>query len=398
MNHRLSISVIIPLLLYFLFTTSSLKITNLDVKQAPITSTISSTTTTLTSLPPTITITKTPVTPTTEASSTFWDYLLEFLKILTTWHIILGAALIVFRRPITQFLEDIGKRATKISIAQFSVELPISHSPPEIWTGLQLAEALQASPIVDSGEETLINQFNNNNSFDHLIVDIELGQKWLTSRLFLFATMLQRMNGLRCIVFLYTKGDKPRTFLGVAHAEELHWVIAQEYPWLEAAYTNAYAKESPTITNERGDPIIVDRYIQSNAGRLNSNKASNIAKNFLSAIQVHDTPTFTPPKSIETTKKEWSFLERKYPRLSVWEHGEWLTESWVRSKLQTVLLTQAYVIDSPDLSSTKRQKAIVNRPGRFVALVDEERVFQELIDRQTLLERIGKHLAEPVDN
>ena len=81
-----------------------------------------------------------------------------------------------------------------------------------------------------------------------------------------------------------------------------------------------------------------------------------------------------------------------------YSHATWITEEVLRKDLQSILLTDAYVKASRDLSSTKVQKAIVNRRGKFVALVDEEKIFQKLVDSQAFLEDIGRNLARPVDD
>ncbi len=40
---------------------------------------------------------------------------------------------------------------------------------------------------------------------DYIVVDLEVGKKWLTSRLFIFTLLLKRLRGLRCVVFLGTR-------------------------------------------------------------------------------------------------------------------------------------------------------------------------------------------------
>lgn len=410
MSYRFPVAVIIAVLLFFLSVTNTAQVRNFDVGQASVTPTILPTITTpITALSP-VTGTEAPVAPTMGTSPINGAWILELLKILSSsflellkvicaWPVILGIALLSFYKPLAKFLSDMGQRATKISIAQFSVELPASQGPPPIWTGSQLTEALQSS-VTASGAKDLTNQFSTPYYFDHLIVDIEDGDKWLTSRLFLFTTMLQRMNNLRCVVFLYTKDHKPRTFLGVAHAEEVRWVLAQKYPWLEAAYTTAYAKNSPSVKNETGTPVKVGHYIWSDSGDLGASKASKIAKTFLEAIQFRknqDPGTLLPPE-LQSFPEQWERLEPKPPEFPYWERGRWLTEERIRNDLQSILLIDAYVINSPELSSTKRQKAIINRPGRFVALVKEEKIFERLINRQALLEDIGRTLAKPVDD
>jgi hypothetical protein len=411
MSHRFSAGVMLPLLIIFLSLANSQQIISLDARQVAVTPTILPSGPTPTSVPQTVTTTETPLSANL-GDTPIGTWILDFLRILISWPVIFGVALWGFRKPLAQFLGDMGQRATKISIAQFfSVELPASQGPPSVWSGFQLTEALQSS-VTGSGAKDLTEQFKNRDPFDHFVVDIDTGNKWLTSRLFLFTTLLQRMNNLRCVVFLCRKGNKPRTFLGIAHAEDIRWVLAREYPWLEAAYTAALAKKSPSVKTEpakdeaaKGEipkPKEVSGYILSNTGALDPNTASAVAKDFLEAIQFRKYPDpgadELPAELQNFPKGEWEHLEPKTHELPYWEHGKWLKEDILRIILQSVLLTDAYVINSPDISSSKKQKAIVNRRGRFVALVDEENIFQELINRKALLEEIGRNLAKPVDD
>jgi hypothetical protein len=156
----------------------------------------------------------------------------------------------------------------------------------------------------------------------------------------------------------------------------------------------------PSVINTTGTPEEVGRYILSDTGALDASTASQIARAFLEAIQFRKYPDPGPllPPELQSFPEEWVRLEPKPPESPYWERARWLTEEGLRKDLQSILLTDAYVINSPDLSSTKKQKAIVNRRGRFVALVDAEKIFQKLINRQALLEDIGRNVAEPVDD
>jgi hypothetical protein len=53
-------------------------------------------------------------------------------------------------------------------------------------------------------------------AFDYAVFDLGDGRKWLTSRLFVFATMLERMRGIRCCVFLESSGVVEKRFVATA--------------------------------------------------------------------------------------------------------------------------------------------------------------------------------------
>lgn len=70
-------------------------------------------------------------------------------------------------------------------------------------------------------------QFKDDETFDYAVIDLGKGQEWLTSRLYIFAIMLERMRGLRCFVFLETKDEIDQRFLGIASPREVRWALAR---------------------------------------------------------------------------------------------------------------------------------------------------------------------------
>jgi hypothetical protein len=123
MKGRLSISVILPLLLYFLFAANTIQRTAFGAKQVPATATISPTilNPTPTSVFPTMTTTALAVAPTTGTSSTInaaWS--LELLKILTAWPLILLLIVLYFRTPIRTLLNQLAN-SLKVKSLRFKL-------------------------------------------------------------------------------------------------------------------------------------------------------------------------------------------------------------------------------------------------------------------------------------
>jgi hypothetical protein len=100
----------------------------------------------------------------------------------------------------------------------------------------------------------------------------------LTSRLFIFAVMLQRMRGLRCLVFLETSGGIRRRFMGMAPPGAVLWSLAMRYPWLEWALANEYSR------------VLAYNEIRSVHGAPESDVANQVVAAFLEELQQTEKP------------------------------------------------------------------------------------------------------------
>jgi hypothetical protein len=83
--------------------------------------------------------------------------------------------------------------------------------------------------------------------------------------------------------------------------------------------------------------------------------------------------------------------------MPLWEHAVWLDNEERRRILNPLLQTSSF-LDSVDMPSEKRSRAILRREGEFVALVDEHGRFKGLIDRQAMTEQVAKKYAEPTED
>jgi hypothetical protein len=101
----------------------------------------------------------------------------------------------------------------------------------------------------------LIVSLSEESSADYAVVDVKSGEEWLTSRLYLVASLAARMRGIRAIVFVASAGVKS-TYLGIVGIAPLRWALGAEYPWLELAYTQACgaAFAQPTAHDVASNP------------------------------------------------------------------------------------------------------------------------------------------------
>jgi hypothetical protein len=300
---------------------------------------------------------------------------------VVAWPVVVVMAVLLLRKPLSSFLEGMGQRATKLSVFQFAVELSEVPQVTPDWSGPGpfLLDVRQPTPAAQfqSGTMALFQQIRDESASDYAVIDLGEGDKWVTSRLFIFAVMLRRMRGLRCFVFLETSDGVRRRFVGMAPPSVVRWSLAMRYPWLESALANAYS----TMLAEMPD----DDKIRSVHGALEPVWASRLAMIFLEDIQQAE-----DPPAQDNTK--WAKV--KGPQGSqMWEHARWLDGA----SLQRVLghgIETPWVPDSPDAPVDERAKMVLRREGPYVAVVEEGKVFRTLIDRHTLVEQVAKDAAE----
>jgi len=299
--------------------------------------------------------------------------LVELIKAIA-WPLVIAVTLIAFRKPLTRFIEELGKRTTKLSAFDFSIEFATVPSPPAPWSDPTMYESsnLIGGNVTSTTIMELFQRIRDEKSsptWQYLIVDIETGKRWLISRLFLFTVILRYMLGLRCVVFVETRRAYRMRLLGIANPELVRVALAERYPWLDEALVKAWS----------------DQQIPVLAETLPKDKAELIVNSFImdSRIRRGDDPQ---------DQDNWAQLGNQ----QVWEHTRWLNSERIIDDLQGVLYERdvSQVVDSPVTSVTKRNEAVLRHEAPFVALVSNRGEFKGLVDRQALLERVAAHISE----
>jgi hypothetical protein len=311
---------------------------------------------------------------------------IEFIKVIV-WPLVVAGALVGFYQQIARFLDELGRRATKVSVYQVAFELATVPEFAPSWSiGSIDVRGLSSADIFDSVADTLFKQLMGNVQADYAIVDLGEGKQWLTSRLFIFAVVLERLRGLRSFVFLERCGGVRRRFVGVASPDQVRWALARHYPWLEAAFAQAYSSVTPYDPRQRTDPYIFsDPYAFSDPNAPQLPLAKQLVRSFLHNIQQNQDP---PPDQMES----WESFTTQAGKL--WERANWLDGERLERDLQGVLQT-SWLLDSPDIASSRRTEAILRREGHFVALVEESGRFRRLVDRQAILEQVASKMGIP---
>jgi hypothetical protein len=77
-------------------------------------------------------------------------------------------------------------------------------------------------------------------SVDYLIINLEAGRSWLSSRLYLFINALAEVRGIEAIVFTSRIGSKDK-FVGVCSVNVVSARLAWAFPWLPRALADAWS-------------------------------------------------------------------------------------------------------------------------------------------------------------
>jgi hypothetical protein len=296
------------------------------------------------------------------------------------WPLVVLTAVMLLRNPLAELLSGIPARATKVSLAWFSLELAQIPEVKPVWTvnyGSGSADVREAagSNIFDSYADTLLQSIEGPGSLDFAVVDLGRGDKWLSSRLFLFAVLLRRMRGLRRLVFVQATDVADQVFVACADPEGVRWALAQRYPWLEVAFAAAYRDILAMDPRSTVGPVIM-----SEQGALNRGQAGWFARQLLAGLQ----QPFTVPEPDKP--EEWVNLEPKLPGEQLFrERAEWMTTDDVREILKGVRDSRNTVEINPTWSNEERVKAVLRAQGDFVVMLDGPR-FDSLLDRRQLLD------------
>ena len=299
---------------------------------------------------------------------------------LATWPVVVLVVLLVYRRPMGLFLAGLGARVTKLSVFKVQLELAAAEvSAPSVVLN-ELRDTTQAA--ISDSSMALYAQVQDTSPADFAVIDLGVGDEWITSRLYIAAALLERMRGLRAIVFVESRGALPGYLLAVAPAAIVRWSLAGRYPWLELAYAQAImqamqeAGQLDPKTFAPGDSLVTTDH-----GTLGGARATTVTRAFLSSIQ--DWTANPAPSRTD----EWVQLN------GYRERAEWVTVALLRDLLPAEHFDQQ-MPEMRDDPQAKRVRAVLRRRGPFVALVDPDGRFKRLVDRGALLEEAAAQLGE----
>jgi hypothetical protein len=295
------------------------------------------------------------------------------------WPAVAVVALLVLSRPLGNLLGKVGSRITRISVFDVSIEIAQLDEFKPGWSQVPM-DVRKVTPdhVFDSASRTLFEQFTAKGPADYVVVDLGDGRQWLTSRLYLFAVMLQRMRGVKAFVFLATgEGNRPGAYLGSALADDIRWGLAKRYVWFEASFARAYADRVLPPAVAWPDPSLAF----SATGAVDADVASGIAHAFVNGIQQP-----APPLPAETG--EWVEFPGAPDPPEVWEKARWITPALLRDLLGNSLDTSRVTFSALD-TPPEQVRTVAACEDRLVGVVRQTGVFEGLVDRGALLEEVA---------
>jgi hypothetical protein len=288
------------------------------------------------------------------------------------WPLVVLAALLLLHRPIRTLLEKIAERATELSIGSWvAFKLPLLEQGVDDKAVLPLKDVAGAV-WQESGTNLLEHLLQGTRLPEYALVDVGDGKEWISSRLFIFSVILQRMKGLRCIVFVSTADKQYRTFIGCASPDNVRWRLAADQPWLEAAFAQAYSNVALAPANRhRGSPFTDSK------GALQLTDAQLVISQFMQSLK-EAAPHAFPAEYVQIQSGD--------------EHATWMTVAELQRIMDAGLWTDSVPENTDQTPEANRLQVrrilrksspyvAQTRNGAFVSLISRVALLDEVADR-----------------
>jgi hypothetical protein len=301
------------------------------------------------------------------------------------WPAVIIAILLVLREPIKRLANRIGASAQSLSIGPsgLSVEFGAAVRDVPTQSSTVLDDLRTATPqLADSAAQTMFEQLASEAPAPHLLVDLGEGHDWLTTRLYLFASMLATMRQTRTLVFVETAMAVRGRFVGLAAVGQVRAALARAYPWLESDYAHAYA--DATTAWRTGLPAAgSSSFVLDDHGRLAQGVAQPLVRNFLDNVKIN-------PPAPDTRDPEW--VNEPVGPIALIEHARWLTGVDIERILGPALERFAYLIETTPRTPAEIAAATLRMHGHeVIALVDEQHRFRGVVvDRRPALDALAQ--------
>lgn len=343
-----------------------------------------------------------------------WATLLRALA----WPVAVLTLGIIYRKEIPGLARALGSRISRLSAVGITLEL-VAAKPVAESVRVRLDEIREPSstgPPPPSGVQPLLELVKSSPPSEYVVIDLRDGKAWLTSRLYLFATVLPPVLGLRCFVFVGNRGSIPRYFLGFASPDLIARALETRYPWLRAAKARTQLQrlvvgQAPyryTAWTPFGDSETAHKQLNPAQWDVDQAEALGvIVQSLISPLDLFqpgqveefvnrflDNPDLRRPHAAPIegagTKAAEPVLDNEWVQLDKTdEHASWIEgERQLVDLLGSNLSRQDMILDAKT-SDEVLVKSVLGLQGNFVAVTDGEGRFDHLIDRRALLDKVA---------
>lgn len=195
---------------------------------------------------------------------------------------------------------------------------------------------------------------------DYVTVNLENGDSWLTSRLFVLSTLIARVRPIQRIVFLEGPTEH---FVGESSPLAVGRALAQAYPWLEDAYISAHLPEKGgKLEMKQNCPLLAP---------IAPDMAGYVLRSYLQNVQ----------QAAGSKIEGWIDLG------GYMEHAAWVSGESLIQLLRTNINTIAVKRD-PSQDGTVTARTLLRSDGDYVAIVDMVGRFLNLVDRRKATDQV----------
>jgi hypothetical protein len=333
---------------------------------------------------------------------------LDSLIHAVAWPVVVLILGIIYRNELPGLARALSARVSRLSAVGITLEL-VAAKPVAETVRVRLDEIREPSstgPPPPSGVQSLLELVKSAPPAEYVVIDLRDGRAWLTSRLYLFASVLPPILGLRCFVFVGNQGPIPRQFLGFAPPDLISGALEKRYPWLRDARVGTQLR--PLLGPAPNNHVWWTPSGESETARKQLNPEGQWdvtqarALNVIVQSLVNPIDLFAPGQVEQFVNRflENPNLRRPHneaaPRDAGWvqlddtdEHARWIVGERELVDLLGNNLSRQKIILDPGAVDDVLVKSVLRQQGNFVAATDAEGRFGHLIDRRALLDKVA---------
>jgi hypothetical protein len=307
------------------------------------------------------------------------SYIVDLVHYLA-WPVVVLLAAQMFREPLGTLIVTFADRASRISVANVKIELAqLSKAslPPVV------IDNLAGRPASGSGIPGVAKAIREASQANYVTINLKLEDRsrWLTSRLYVLAATLEHIRGTRCIVF--TSGDNSE-YVGTAAPREIRWSLGISFP----AYEKAFAAALGQLATPNNPSAMFQRGL-----------ADDLIDRFLNTFVLHEEisrPNPPPPAPAGAPPPQWPPpgwvpLSQDGHILS-YENAQWVSINLLRDILRD-RFDCGVIVDKEGRSDAETTKLVLEQTGTFIAVVDGQGKFKDLVDRSRLTDQVAREAA-----